>query len=285
MSFEALLIGRGRALVSNAIFRLRLLVGIPVGAAAWRAYRFAIGGSRAALLHVWAPAILMMGSLIPGGSLVDVAVRSAVALVGLRALTATGLALAGERTTVRIAVFYLLAVSATHGLQPSGPLTAINQKPLVLNAEPASVRTVIALHPDSPRWAKIDRQASRPYVYLAIPNASEAANIAVSVDGMDIGTVASVPGASVASGSMAIPIDWGILKGKQEVKIDVRLDPKAILYFPSEVVIPLRGRVSPQDILLNGRWRPTAEVLDAPLRLIVEIRIADAERRNLGILY
>ena len=285
MTLDALCIRRGRAIVSNVMFRFRLLVGIPVGAAAWRVSRYAIGGSRGSLLHVWAPSILIIGSLIPGGSLVDVAMRGAVALVGLRALTATGLALAGDRTTVRIAAFYLVAVSATHTLQPSGPLTAINQKPLVLNAEPASIRTVIALHPDSPRWAKIDQQASRPYVYLAIPNASEASNIAVSVDGVDIGTVASVPGASVGSGSMAIPIDWGFLKGKEEVKIDVHLDPKAILYFPSAAVIPLLGRISPQDILLNGRWRPTAEILDAPLRLIVEIRIADAERRNLGILY
>lgn len=264
----------------DLLLHLRLRVSI---------HAFAIfqRGSAPRWLSVRLPLLLATGLALTQGFNARTAVKLMVAGASYALVVATLRSLANPRLAL-IAGSALVALVLVVGIV--GPVGDYDEvvPPARFVDEPQTFRTRIHTFPASPRWGKIRAAAAKPYLFVSSPTAFEGEMALVTINGVDLGPIQSLPGAMFGSGAWSVPLPWSMIEGRDEVVVELHFKPgpKGGFWFAAASALPISDRMPVQHFKVgDGPWLDVATVMKRPQMMTVELRFADAGQRNIGILY
>lgn len=238
-------------------------------------------------LVVWLPLLLIIGLLSFQGFNIFALVKLMIALATYIVIVSCVRVLIGNKWAQMTAWVFVSLVIAVTALKPVGQYDEIVPRARFVD-KPQTFWTQIYTFPQSPRWEKIKAADAKPFLFISSPTSFTDDMAVAKINDVVLGPVQNIPGASFGSGAWVVPIQWDQIIGREIVDIQLFLKPGADggYWFAAASDIPISGRKASQRFKIgNGPWQDVETVMGQPQMMTVEIRFADWQGRNIGILY
>ena len=211
--------------------------------------------------------------------------KSFFALLAFAAIGLTVEILKGKRAAILTLTVFCSLVAAVNVVDAAGRYDIGGWRNWVPVPKGLSVNTSFYTYPDSPRWKKIDRASFKPYVFVSLLNTDNAADVILTVNGIDYGRVEDAEGVVGFVASYAVPIPWRLVDENEyiNVKLTIERGDKARLFVTPWV---RRNWHQREQTVSGGVPEQTSMAyIKAQNRYVIELRVADDKSRVIGIIF
>ncbi len=149
-----------------------------------------------------------------------------------------------------------------------------------------SIRTRLHTFPGSPRWEYVRSRDFTPYLALSLSQLDADDEVALVVNGVNLGPLQDQPGIVHRAGGYLLPLAKEHLFARDFLEVLLLFSPGREHTFFTASAEDLGPLHPPQEVCSGGRCTTAQEFLGGQqLRFVVEVRIVDDQERTLGLLY